>query len=59
MLATDPRTLLDLHHQHVAELRAQSAADGLARAVRAGRRARRSRRRRTLLGVFRRARLTG
>jgi hypothetical protein len=38
---TDPHTLLDLHHQRVAELQAEAAADGLARRVRAGARHRR------------------
>lgn len=46
---TDPRTMLDLHHQHLADLRAEAAADGLARRVRAAGRHRRQPRRRGLL----------
>ena len=44
MFTTDPRTLLDLHHQHAAEMRAEAASDGLARRVRAEGRHRRPRR---------------
>ncbi|GAA0809129.1 hypothetical protein [Spirilliplanes yamanashiensis] len=56
MLTTDARTLLDLHHDRAAQLRAQAAADGLARAVRATGR-RHARRRQRLWGALRRARL--
>ncbi len=44
MFTTDPRTLLDLHRQYAAEMRAEAAADGLARRVRAEGRHRRPRR---------------
>ncbi len=57
MVATDPRTLLDLHRAHAAELRAEAAADGLARRVRAAGRHRRPARGGLLrrLGLLRRA----
>ena len=56
MFTTDPRTLLDLHHERAGRLRAEAAADGLARAVRASGR-RHAHRRQRRWGVLRRARL--